>query len=245
MKQWDIFLFPFREELPHPVVIISSDDRCLDPALKRPMTFRLLTAKSTALFLVALLVAAPGSYGAEKPIASVATIDLPEGFVAGIAAPPSLVKHPIMASLGTRGQLFVGDSSGTNLNKAGLEKALPHRILLLTDTDSDGVYDKAIVFADKMTFPQGGVWLDGSFYVASPPGIWRLTDTDGDGVADHREMIVGRFEYTGNAADVHGPFLHPNGRLSASLQVNDFTSRPGHAVCSGQEQVQSAQSESD
>jgi mRNA-degrading endonuclease toxin of MazEF toxin-antitoxin module len=27
MKQWDIFLFPFTEELPHPVVILSSDER--------------------------------------------------------------------------------------------------------------------------------------------------------------------------------------------------------------------------
>ncbi len=133
--------------------------------------------------------------------------------MAEVAAAPPLVKHPIMATLGARGQLFVGDSSGTNLNKAGLEQALPHRVLLLTDSNGDGIYDKASVFADKMTFPQGGVWLDGSLYVASPPGIWKLTDTDGDGVADQRDMIVGGFEYTGNAADVHGPFLHPNGRL--------------------------------
>lgn len=27
MKQWDIFLFPFTEELPHPVVILSIDER--------------------------------------------------------------------------------------------------------------------------------------------------------------------------------------------------------------------------
>ena len=27
MKQWDIFLFPFTEELPHPVVILSTDER--------------------------------------------------------------------------------------------------------------------------------------------------------------------------------------------------------------------------
>ena len=140
-------------------------------------------------------------------------IDLPEGLVAEVAAAPPLVKHPIMATLGARGQLFVGDAAGTNLNKAGLERELPNRVLLLTDTNGDGIYDKASVFADKMTFPQGGVWLDGSLYVASPPGIWKLTDTDGDGVADQREMIVGGFEYTGNAADVHGPFLHPNGRL--------------------------------
>ena len=27
MKQWDIFLFPFSDELPHPVVILSIDER--------------------------------------------------------------------------------------------------------------------------------------------------------------------------------------------------------------------------
>ena len=140
-------------------------------------------------------------------------IDLPEGLVAELAAAPPLVAHPIMATLGEPGKLFVGDAPGLNLNKAELEKQLPNRVVLLHDTNGDGIYDKATVFADRMTFPQGGVWLAGSLYVASPPGIWRLTDTDGDGVAEEREMIAGSFDFTGNAADVHGPFLHPNGRL--------------------------------
>ena len=100
-----------------------------------------------------------------------------------------------------------------NWNKAQLEANPPNRVLMLEDTDHDGVFDKSTIFADKMTFPQGACWLDGSLYVCSPPGLWKLTDTDHDGVADQREMIVGGFEYTGNAADVHGPFLHPNGRL--------------------------------
>ena len=34
MKQWDIYLFPFRTEQPHPAVIISPDERCLNPALE-------------------------------------------------------------------------------------------------------------------------------------------------------------------------------------------------------------------
>ncbi len=33
MRQWDILLFPFREELPHPAVIISNDERCENPGL--------------------------------------------------------------------------------------------------------------------------------------------------------------------------------------------------------------------
>ena len=28
MRQWDIYLFPFAKELPHPAVILSNDERC-------------------------------------------------------------------------------------------------------------------------------------------------------------------------------------------------------------------------
>ena len=139
--------------------------------------------------------------------------DLPEGFELQTVAAPPLVTHPIMGCLDDRGRLFVGDATGVNWNKKQLEANPPNRVLMLEDTDGDGIYDKSTIFADKMTFPQGGCWMEGSLYVCSPPGIWKLTDTDGDGVADKREQIVTGFEYTGNAADVHGPWLHPNGRL--------------------------------
>jgi len=139
--------------------------------------------------------------------------DLPAGYTLEVAAASPLVTHPIMGCLDDKGRLFVGDAVGVNWNKAQLEASPPNRVLLLEDTDKDGSFDKSTVFADKMTFPQGACWLNGSLYVGSPPGIWKLTDTDNDGVADQREMIVGGFDYTGNAADVHGPFLHPNGRL--------------------------------
>ena len=57
----------------------------------------------------------------------------------------------------------------------------------LEDTDGDGTFDRATKFADKLMFPEGMMWLDGSVYVAAPPSIWKLTDTDNDGVADQRE----------------------------------------------------------
>ncbi|MBL9178738.1 MAG: c-type cytochrome [Verrucomicrobiaceae bacterium] len=138
---------------------------------------------------------------------------LPEGYTLEVAAAAPLVTHPIMGCLDDRGRLFIGDATGVNWNKKQLEANPPNRVLMLEDTNHDGAFDKSTLFADKMTFPQGACWLDGSLYVASPPGIWKLTDTDNDGVADKREEIVTGFDYTGNAADIHGPFLHPNGRL--------------------------------
>lgn len=136
-----------------------------------------------------------------------------KGLTVSGAVTEGLIKHPMMATLDDMGRLYVAESSGVNLNKEELLKEKPHSIKLLTDTDGDGVYDKATTFADQMTFPQGALWIYDSLYVMSPPGLWYLEDTDDDGVADKREMLVSGFEFTGNAADVHGPFLHPNGRL--------------------------------
>ena len=119
----------------------------------------------------------------------------------------------MMATIDDTGRMFVAESSGVNLKPEELEKDPPHSIRLLTDTDKDGVYDKATTFADKLNFPQGALWVYDSLYVMSPPSLWQFRDADGDGVAEIREELVTGFEYTGNAADVHGPFLHPNGRL--------------------------------
>ena len=148
-----------------------------------------------------------------KPSLPLPQHQLPEGYTLSLAAAAPLVTHPIMGCLDDRGRLFVGDAVGVNWNKAQLDANPPNRVLMLEDTDNDGAFDKSTVFADKMTFPQGACWLDGSLYVGSPPSIWKLTDTNNDGIADQREEIVTGFDYTGNAADIHGPFLHPNGRL--------------------------------
>ncbi len=149
-----------------------------------------------------------------RPVLPLPKHDLPPGYTLELAAAAPLVTHPIMGCLDDKGRMYVGDAVGVNWDKKQLEANPPNRVLLLEDTDQDGVFDKSTVFADKMTFPQGACWLNGSLYVCSPPGLWKLTDTNNDGIADEREMIVGGFEYTGNAADVHGPFLHPtNGRL--------------------------------
>lgn len=140
-----------------------------------------------------------------------ATVD--EGIAVSSALQPGLVKFPVMATFDDRGRLYVAENAGVNLNKEELLKVLPGSIKRLEDTDKDGVFDKATLFADKMTFPQGALWVYDSLYVMSPPSLWRLADEDGDGRAEVREELATGFDFTGNAADVHGPFLHPNGRL--------------------------------
>ena len=129
-----------------------------------------------------------------------------------VAAPP-LITFPILGGFDDRGRLFIAENAGVNLNQDALAQQMPSRVTMLEDTDGDGIFDRSSTFADKLAFPQGAQWYDGSLYVASPPSIWRLEDADGDGRSDSRKEIATGFKFTGNAADVHGPFLHPSGRI--------------------------------
>ncbi|MEQ9408940.1 MAG: sulfatase-like hydrolase/transferase [Fuerstiella sp.] len=157
---------------------------------------------------------------------------LPDGFSAELVAGPPLVNHPTMGCFDDQGRLFICDGAGVNMSAEELEKNLPNRINLLEDQDGDGHFDRSTVFADKMTFPMGGVWHDGALYVASPPNIWRLEDTTGDGVADRRDIIVDKFGYTGNAASIHGCFFSPDGRLywCDGYHGHEFTDADGNVV---------------
>lgn len=157
------------------------------------------------------LIAAAGLRAAEAP--PPAQFTLPPGFTAARVAAAPLTRYPMLAGLDDRGRLFVAENAGVNLNDKELLAQLPSLVRMLEDTDGDGVFDRSAVFADKLTYPEGILWHEGALYVASPPSIWKLEDTDGDGRADRRTEIATGFGFNGNAADVHGPWLHPDGRL--------------------------------
>src|SRR5262245_15397019 len=160
------------------------------------------------------------------------TFTLPVGFTIELAAGPPQVDRPITASFDELGRLYVSDSSGSNEKVAIQLEKKPHRIVRLESTKSDGHFDKSVVFADQMMFPEGTLWHAGSLYVAAPPSIWKLTDTKGTGVADHREEWFQGKTLTGCANDLHGPYLGPDGWIywckgAFAQQSYDNISRPG------------------
>jgi putative membrane-bound dehydrogenase-like protein len=139
------------------------------------------------------------------------TFTLPDGFTIELVARAPLVNRPISIAYDEQGRLYATDSSGSSDKGPTQYERKDHRIVRLEDTDGDGRFDKSVVFADKMMFPEGALFYEGSLYVAAPPQIWKLTDTDGDGVADKREVWHDGKTLTGCANDLHGPYLGPDG----------------------------------
>ncbi len=139
------------------------------------------------------------------------TFTVPDGFAVEQVAAPPLVERPINMARDETGALYVSDSSGSNEKSDAQLKNPTHRVLRLVDQDGDGRFDTRTVFADKLSFPEGTMWLGGALYVAAPPVIWKLTDTDGDGVADKREVWFDGQTLTGCANDLHGPYAGPDG----------------------------------
>ena len=150
-------------------------------------------------------------------------IKVPDGFTIEVAAGPDLVDYPMFAVADETGRLFVFESTGNVYNKT--EDAINNpqfRINLLQDLDGDGKYDKSTIFADKVGFPQGGVFYQGSLYASSAPELLKFTDTDGDGVADKREVILSGWVLNVNANSLIGPFMAPDGWLYLTSAIEGF-----------------------
>lgn len=175
-------------------------------------------------------VTTPGALPAAAP-----AVNVPAGFEVELVAGPPLVEHPTLGGFDPLGRLYLCDGPGLNMPAKELLEKLPNRIIRLEDTDGDGRFDRSRVFADKMTFPMGAVWHRGWLYVASPPHIWRLRDNNDDGTADEREIVVSEFGFTGNAADIHGCFLGPDGRIywCDGRHGHNFVDEQGNQISKG------------
>ena len=147
----------------------------------------------------------------DEPSSSAPMPSVPDGFSIELVAGPPLVERPVVAAFDDDGRLYVAESSGSNDPVETQLAERPHSILRLEDDDGDGRFDRRTVFADRMMFPAGAMFLDGSLYVSAPPSIWKLTDADGDGVAEERVEWFQGMTLTGCANDLHGPYLGPDG----------------------------------
>ncbi|MDB5341082.1 MAG: heme-binding protein [Planctomycetaceae bacterium] len=98
------------------------------------------------------------------------------------------------------------------------------RIRLLEDTDGDGKFEKATIFADGFNGILQGTgagllsWR-GNVYYTCIPDLWLLRDNDGDGKAEYKKSL--HYGYGVRVAfrghDSHGLRMGPDGRIYFSI----------------------------
>ncbi len=119
------------------------------------------------------------------------TFVLPEGFEVNLFAADPGIHKPIQMNFDPQGRLWIAASEVYPQIAPGQKPT--DKILILEDTDGDGVSDKTTVFADGLLIPTGVEPGDGGAYVANSTEVLHLKDTDGDGKADQSRIVLSGF----------------------------------------------------
>lgn len=177
--------------------------------------------KTTRPFLLPLLATAglsaqeirfePGKAVSSSEAAG--TFHVMEGFQMQLIAAEPLVTDPVAITYDEDGRAYVcemNDYPYTDKERHKHAQENPTdlpigRVRLLTDTDGDGVFDKATVFAEGLSWPTGAACWKGGIFVTATPDVWYLKDTNGDGVADVRKKLFTGFKKLNVQAVMNNP----------------------------------------
>ncbi len=157
-----------------------------------------------------------------EPADALATFRLADGFALQLAAHEPLVVDPIAMAFDEDGRLFVIEMRGYS------EQDDEHlgRVRLLTDTDGDGKFDKASVYAEGLSWPTAVCCYDGGVFVAAAPDVWYFKDTDGDGEADTKDKVFTGFG-RGNVQGLVNTFVWgPDNRIHGATSSSGATVKP-------------------
>jgi putative membrane-bound dehydrogenase-like protein len=150
-----------------------------------------------------------------EPAKAVDTFEIKKGFKLELAACEPLVASPVAIAFDERGRIFVvemRDYPDRRDDRMG-------RVRVLEDTNGDGVYDKATVYADGLPWPTGICCYDGGVFVVASPDILYLKDTKADNVADVRKVV-----FTGFGAGL------PPAKLNVQGLPNSLTWGPDNRI---------------
>ena len=145
-----------------------------------------------------------------------------EGFKVNLWARNPVIFNPINMNWDRHNRAWVSTSSTYPHIKPG---RIPNdRIVILEDTDRDGVADKHTVFAEGLTVPHSVMPVEGGAYVCSTTEVLFLADHDGDDRADEKHVIFSGFGNADVHHMIHGLRWSPWGDMffTQSIYINSF-----------------------
>lgn len=118
------------------------------------------------------------------PQEAVDAMTVKAGFKVNVWASEPMMTQPMAFCWDDRGRLWIAENKDYESRGYGFSNSGDSRILILEDTDGDGVADSKKVFMEGLAFPAAlAVGFDG-VYVGAPPNLLFIPDKNGDDKAD-------------------------------------------------------------
>lgn len=146
---------------------------------------------------------------------------VPAGFEVKLFAREPLVRQPCSMAFDARGRLFVG--MGPQYRKPTPDTP-GDSVVMVEDTNGDGIADNVKVFATGFNCIQGLAWHGKDLWVANVPDLTIVRDLDHDGEADEYVRVytdLGNLEH-----GLHGLNWGPDGKLYMSKGNSKGLTKP-------------------
>ena len=126
------------------------------------------------------------------PEQSLKTFKLPKGYHLELVASEPMIHEPVAVAWDGNARMYVAELNTYMQDVEGSgEHEATSRVMLLEDTNNDGVMDKSSVFIDKMLLPRMILCVGHELLVNETDtyDIYSYKDSNGDGVADVKRPV--------------------------------------------------------
>ena len=155
--------------------------------------------------------------GPEAAKSDLKNFTVAEGLEVSLFASEPMVRNPTDMDIDERGRVWI--TEGVNYRSSfqpwGILEPKGDRIIVLEDTDGDGMADKETIFyqGPEINAALGICVLGNKVIVSCSPNVLVLTDTDGDGKADKKEVLFTGIDGVDHDHGVHAVVFGPDGKL--------------------------------
>lgn len=125
-----------------------------------------------------------------SPTATFSKFVLEEGLQIECVAAEPMIAEPVAMTFDEDGKLWVVEMRGymTTIDMDG-EDLPSGRVVVLSDSDGDGVMDNRQVFMDSLVMPRAVAVLSDGVLIAERKPLWFVEDTNGDGKGDRKTLV--------------------------------------------------------
>lgn len=139
---------------------------------------------------------------------AISQMEVEKGMEVQLVASEPFVTAPVAMTFDGQGRMWVVEMTGYMPDTAGTGEDIPNgKIVILEDTDHDGVADKRNVFLDSLVLPRAISLVENGILLAEPPKLW-FVEINND-KAGKRTLVDDKYTEGGNVEH------QPNGLLRA------------------------------